>query len=90
MTDQFTLDHLYADPALSEVVGKDYVLANFTPTEQQVICFCAQGMSNQEVADQLFMSLDTLKVHKRNIARKLGIKGQVAIRKFLVWAKKYG
>ena len=31
MTDQFTLDHLYADPSLSEVVGKDYVLASFPP-----------------------------------------------------------
>jgi len=89
MTDPFTWDQLYADAALSEEVGRDFLLVNFTPTERDVIGCCAQGMANQEVADRLFISLDTLKVHKRNIARKLGIKGQVAIRKFLVWARKY-
>ena len=33
----------------------------------------AQGMSNKEIADNLFISLNTVVTHRRNIARKLQI-----------------
>lgn len=42
--------------------------------ELEVLELMAQGLSNQEVADQLFVSLNTTKTHISNIYSKLSVK----------------
>ena len=54
--------------------------------ELEVLCLIARGYSNQQVADQLFISLHTVKTHARRINAKLGVKRRtqaVASAKFL-------
>ena len=41
--------------------------------EQEVARCVAQGLSNKEIADKLFISLNTVTTHRKNIARKLQI-----------------
>lgn len=41
--------------------------------EKEVIVCLAQGMANKEIADRLFISVNTVTTHRRNIARKLDI-----------------
>ena len=41
--------------------------------EKDVIVALVQGMSNKEIADHLFISVNTVLTHRRNIARKLQI-----------------
>ena len=41
--------------------------------ERDVIVSLVQGMSNKEIADHLFISVNTVITHRRNIARKLQI-----------------
>lgn len=41
--------------------------------EQAVLSLIAQGCSNQEIAEQLFISLHTVKTHARRINTKLGV-----------------
>lgn len=41
--------------------------------ERDVIVCLVQGMSNKEIADHLFISVNTVCTHRRNIARKLQI-----------------
>ncbi len=41
--------------------------------EKEVIVCLAQGMANKEIADRLFISINTVTTHRRNIARKLDI-----------------
>ena len=41
--------------------------------EKDVVSCIVQGMSNKEVADHLFISVNTVITHRRNIARKLQI-----------------
>ena len=41
--------------------------------ELAVLGLIAQGLSNQEVAEQLFISLHTVKTHARRINGKLGV-----------------
>ncbi|MNY69956.1 Transcriptional regulatory protein LiaR [compost metagenome] len=41
--------------------------------ELAVLRLIAQGLSNQEVAEQLFISLHTVKTHARRINGKLGV-----------------
>ena len=42
--------------------------------EKEIIVCLVQGMSNKEIAEQLFISVNTVITHRRNIARKLQIR----------------
>ncbi|GAB4016461.1 response regulator [Spirosoma koreense] len=44
-----------------------------TPTEVKIISLIHQGLSSQQIADQLFISFETVKSHRKNIYRKLNI-----------------
>jgi predicted ATPase/DNA-binding CsgD family transcriptional regulator len=44
---------------------------NITKQEQVVLCLIANGQSNRQIADQLFISVRTVAVHVQNILRKL-------------------
>jgi len=48
-------------------------IESLTPTEILVAKFAAQGMSNREIADQSFITRNTVSWHLRNIYRKLQI-----------------
>jgi DNA-binding NarL/FixJ family response regulator len=44
-----------------------------TPKEEQIIALIAAGRSSQEIADELFISYNTIKTHRKNIYRKLDL-----------------
>ncbi|UZE95186.1 LuxR C-terminal-related transcriptional regulator [Alkalimarinus alittae] len=44
--------------------------------EKGVLELIAQGLSNQDIADKLFISLHTVKTHARKINNKLGVKSR--------------
>lgn len=46
---------------------------NLSSREKEIISFVVKGMTNQEIADKLFLSVHTVMTHRRNIARKLQI-----------------
>ena len=48
------------------------LLEPLTPQEQRVLCLIAEGASNQQIADQLVISLATARKHVSNILGKLG------------------
>lgn len=50
--------------------------ANLSLREKEVLLQIAEGYSNQEIADQLFISLHTVKTHARKINVKLGAKSR--------------
>jgi DNA-binding CsgD family transcriptional regulator len=54
---------------------KDEVLERLgiTPRELEVLEQMALGLSNQEIADKLFVSLNTIKTHSSNLFSKLGV-----------------
>jgi LuxR family maltose regulon positive regulatory protein len=45
--------------------------------ELEVLRLIAQGLSNREIADRLFLALSTVKVHTRNIYGKLGVHSRI-------------
>ena len=46
---------------------------NLSPREHEVLVLIAQGLSYQEIADQLYVSLSTVKTHAANIFAKLDV-----------------
>jgi len=45
---------------------------DLTPRESAVLALLANGLSNQEIADTLYLSVNTVKYHAKNINAKLG------------------
>ena len=56
---------------LSKQAPQKVMVPKLTDRELQVLKLVAQGMSNREVADELFISENTVKNHVRNILEKL-------------------
>jgi NarL family two-component system response regulator LiaR len=50
-----------------------HVHDDLTEREQEVLQLMARGMGNQEIADELFISLKTVKTHISNILSKLDV-----------------
>ncbi|RAY11576.1 hypothetical protein DPM19_30220 [Actinomadura craniellae] len=46
---------------------------SLTSTERKVTALVAQGLTNPQIADQMFVSAHTVKFHLRQVFRKLGI-----------------
>ena len=71
--------------ALSETVRQHLLrqpesdtLSQLTDRELDVLQWIATGMSNKQIAAQLFISEETVKVHIRNLLRKLNVHSRVA------------
>lgn len=52
--------------------------------EKDVIICLVQGLSNKEIAEQLFISVNTVMTHRRNIARKLDIHSTAGLTIFAI------
>lgn len=47
--------------------------------ENEIITLIAEGLTNQQIADQLFLSNHTINTHRKNIMSKLGVKNTAGI-----------
>ncbi|GAB3544523.1 response regulator transcription factor [Spirosoma fluminis] len=61
-------------PAVSRINGVLPETAGISKREYEVLELMAQGLSNQEIADTLFVSLNTVKTHTSNLFLKLDAK----------------
>jgi len=62
----------FVDPGLmAEFVSGKTTADLLTPRERQILQLLADGMSNVDVADKLFISQETVKSHVRHILAKL-------------------
>jgi LuxR family maltose regulon positive regulatory protein len=60
----------------------NYSIDPLTRREHEILQLIADGLTNQEIADELFISLNTVKNHNSNIYHKLAVKNRrEAIRK---------
>ena len=56
----------------------------FTRQEIKVLQLASTGHLNKEIADNLNIAETTVKRHRQNCMRKLGIKGKQAMNRFLM------
>ncbi|MFI8221257.1 LuxR C-terminal-related transcriptional regulator [Streptomyces sp. NPDC085932] len=58
-------------------------VGRFTQRERSVTLLVASGMTNQEIADELYITTKTVEFHLANIFNKLGIRSRAELRKIL-------
>jgi DNA-binding NarL/FixJ family response regulator len=54
-------------------VGQEESSVTLTEREREVLNFLAQGYTNKDIAQSLFLSVRTVEAHLRNIYGKLGV-----------------
>lgn len=89
----------YFNEAITNLVFEDFYnktkvappstlkLPAFTPLtrrEEDVLAEVAQGLSNREVAEKLFISIKTVETHKAHILEKLGLKNTAELVKYAI------
>ncbi|MBS4064603.1 MAG: response regulator transcription factor [Chitinophagaceae bacterium] len=57
-----------------QAIEKEKQKLGLSSREMEVLELMAQGFSNQEIADRLFLSLPTVKTHSSNLFLKLDVK----------------
>lgn len=55
-----------------------------TKRENEILKLFAEGLSNKEIADKLFISIRTVESHKNNIMQKLELKSTVELVKYAI------
>ncbi len=85
----------YFSESISNIILKSYIkkAQNNDQTEKketlsiretEILKHFVQGMSNQEIADKLFISIRTVESHKNHIMQKLELKSTVDLIKFAI------
>ena len=64
--------------------GKDDEKAILTKRELEVLNLVALGYTNQEIADQLFLSINTITNHRANLNSKTGSKNTVNLLSYAI------
>jgi two-component system, NarL family, response regulator NreC len=57
---------------------------DLSPRERQVLRLLAEGHSNQQIADQLRVSVKTVETYRTRLREKLGLKGRADLYRFAV------
>ena len=75
------------DKVMKREAGTREVAAVLTPRELEVVGLVVKGVRNKAIAERLFISESTIKIHLHNIYEKLGVAGRVEL---IVYAQKRG
>lgn len=73
--------------AMANRTVPDNIDVPLTPRETQTLRLVAMGLSNQEIADSLEISIETVKEHVQNMLRKLSLSDRTQA---AVWAIRHG
>jgi NarL family two-component system response regulator LiaR len=59
-------------------------LEQLTEREREVLTLIAQGLTNQQIADKLYISIKTVQAHRANLMEKLDLHDAVELTKFAI------
>ena len=59
-------------------------VGSLSDREKEIICLISKGLTNKEIASQLFLSVHTVATHRRNITSKLNIHSPAGLTIFAI------
>lgn len=59
-------------------------LSSLSEREKEIVCLIAKGLTNKEIANQLYLSVHTVATHRRNICGKLQIHSPAGLTIFAI------
>lgn len=62
----------------------DELLAKLSPRERDVLRELAEGLTNQQISEKLFISPRTVEIHRKNIMDKLGAQNIVSLIRIII------
>jgi DNA-binding NarL/FixJ family response regulator len=65
-------------------VASNVLSGHLTKREKEILLLIFTGLTNNEIAEKLFLSADTIKTHRKNMMRKLDIKNTAGLVKYAV------
>ena len=68
-----------AEESLSRIGGRSASPTELSETERRVADVVAEGLTNKEAADRLFMSVKTVESNLRRVYRKLNIRSRTEL-----------
>jgi DNA-binding NarL/FixJ family response regulator len=69
---------LLSNPNIPDTMSKDEEHGNkLTKRESEVLSLLAKGMTRDEIANKLYISSETVKMHTKNLYKKLKVKNKV-------------
>jgi DNA-binding NarL/FixJ family response regulator len=75
--------YAYIIPQVETDLKKDSLFAigskNLTQRQMEIIELVIQGKTNEEIADELFISVNTVKTHLNNIYRELNVSNRFSL-----------
>ncbi len=84
----------YYPVSINEIVAKSYInkmknksislVELLTDREKEIMHLVVDGLSNNEIAEKLFISVRTVETHKSRVIQKLGLKSTVDLVKFAI------
>ncbi len=79
-----TLSDRAIDALVAKPADTSDPLHALTPRERMVLQLAAEGTSNPEIAEKLFISPRTAETHRTNLLRKLGLQTQTDLVRFAI------
>jgi len=88
---------IYFNDSISSTILKSYIrkaqqqepseeksIGLLSPRESEILKMVAEGLTNQEISDKLFISIRTVESHKNHIMQKLKLRTTVDLVKFAI------
>ena len=67
-----------------EMAGEEALYDGLSDREKQVLKLIAEGSTNQQIADTLYLSIKTVMTHRTNLMEKLGIHNRSELIKYAI------
>lgn len=71
-----------AGQALKAETRQQNALPQLTKREKEVLACIVEGCTNNQIADRLFISVDTVETHRKNLHSKLNVKNSAMLVRF--------